>query len=138
MKSARTILLLLHIGGLTMGAFIVYLAALSVIDNFASDSVGVAAHRIANAAALFLVTAAFGNVLVSRGFTLFAPPLFAMSFIAVGVVVHVNTLVMSKSFAPFEATPLSYAVSIAKIVAVCVLALIAVIWTRRRSRYPLA
>lgn len=138
MKAARTILLLLHIGGLAIGAFVAGLAALSVIDNFGSDSPERAAHRIASAAALFLVTVAFGRVFVLRGFTPLAPLLFALSFIGVGVVVNVNTLLVAKNFAPSEATALDYVVSTSEIAVACLLAWAALMWTRRQSRFPLA
>lgn len=137
MKIARTVLLLLHISGLAIGALLTCLATLSVIDNFASDSLMRATHRIATAAALFLVTAGFGSVFVLRGFTPLAPLLFALSFIGVGVVVNINTLLMAKDFAPFEATTLDYVVSISQIAVVCLLAWAALIWTGRRSRFPL-
>jgi hypothetical protein len=138
LKGARTALLLLHIGALAVGAIIAGLAAVSVIDNFASDSVMRAAHRIASAAALFLVTVGFGSVFVLRGFTPLAPLLFALSFVGVGVVVSINTLLMAKDFAPSEARTLDYVVSISQIAAVCLLASAALIWTARRSRFPLA
>jgi hypothetical protein len=128
----------LHIGGLAIGAFIACVATLSVIENFASDSAMRSAHRIATAAALLLITVGFGSVFVLRGFTPIAPLLFALSFIGVGVVVNVNTLLIAKGFAPSEATTLDYVVSISQIAVVCLLAWAALMWTGRRSRFPLA
>jgi hypothetical protein len=47
---------------------------------------------------------AYSAILLLLGFSSAAPFAFALSFAIVGVVVHVNTLLIAKGFAPFEAT----------------------------------
>lgn len=139
MKSVRIVLLLVHIGGLALGAFITYLATLSVIDNFVTDSVGLAAHRIANAATLFLITAGFASVLVSRGFTPIAPFLYAISFGLMGWIVNLYGRGFAKNFAPAssEELPALYAIGVIFIAAAIAIVLLSLMWTRRRAHFPL-
>jgi hypothetical protein len=130
----------LHIGGLAIGAFITYLATLSAIDNLATDSVELAAYRIANAAALFLVTAGFGSVLVSRGFTPIAPFLYAISFGLTGWIVNLYGRGFAKTFAPAssEELPALYAIGVTFIAVAIAIVLLSLMWARKQSRFPLA
>jgi hypothetical protein len=136
-KLVRTALLMLHVGGLALGLAIAGMATFSVVENLPRDLPEVAAHRVATAASLCAVAVGFALVLLWRGFTNLAPLIFALSFGVVGIVVDLNTLLMAKHFAPFEATTADYLFAAGKSVAAIVAALLAMIWTATRSRFPL-
>ena len=136
-KLVRTALLVLHIGGLALGLVIAAMATSSVIENLPQDLPEVAAHRIATAVALSVVVAGFAQVLWRRGFANLAPLIFALSFGVVGIVVDLNTSLMAKHFAPFDVTAVDYLVAAGKSIAAMIAAYLAMIWTARRSRFPL-
>ena len=132
MKIVRAITLALYVLGLAFGAYVA--AAVVMLP----ESMG-GWSRIVVAMALLCVVAAYGAVMVRRGFAVIAPVLFAFSYIAVGVVVDVNTRAMAKHFAPADPkdVPMLYTVTGAEIIAVVLIAAACCWWVARRSRYPL-
>jgi hypothetical protein len=130
---------MLHIAALAFGIYVAGAAVDSFFAKVGRDITTVALSRIAVAASLITVTFAYGALLARNGFTLIAPPLFAVSYIVVGIVIDMTTRAMAKGFAtatPSE-LPLLYGMAIAQIAAVAALAFLAWRWTRSRSRFPL-
>jgi len=133
------VMFLVHLAALGLGLFLAFLAAQSVIQNFASDSPEVALSRIATVATLVAIVLGFVMILQWRGFVADAPFFFVLSYAAVGAVVSGNSRGMAKQFAgvPVGDLPSAYLTSGAQIGVVCLLALGAWIWTFQRSRFPL-
>lgn len=139
MRLVRAALLTLHVAALAFGVYVAGAAVDSFIVNVGTDITTVATSRAAVAASLIAVAFAYAALLRRNGFTLIAPPLFAVSYVAVGLIVDMTTRTMAKGFAtaaPSE-LPVLYAIALAQIAVVIALAFLAWRWTRSRSRFPL-
>lgn len=135
----RAALLTLHVAALAFGVYVAGAAVDSFFVNVGTDITTVAASRAAVAASLIAVAFAYAVLLWRNGFALIAPPLFALSYVAVGIIVDMTTRAMAKGFATAKPSelPVLYANAIAEIAVVTALAFLAWRWTRSRSRFPL-
>jgi hypothetical protein len=138
-KALRAALLTLHVAALAFGVYVAGAAVDSFFVNVGTDITTVAASRAAVAASLIAVAFAYAALLWRNGFALVAPPLFTLSYVAVGIIVDMTTRAMAKGFATAEPSelPVLYARAIAEIAVVTALAFLAWRWTRSRSRFPL-
>lgn len=134
----RAALLTLHVAALAFGVYVAGAAVDSFFVNVGTDITTVAASRAAVAASLIAVAFAYAVLLWRNGFALIAPP-FALSYVAVGIIVDMTTRAMAKGFATAKPSelPVLYANAIAEIAVVTALAFLAWRWTRSRSRFPL-
>lgn len=138
-RTARLVLLALHLLVLTTGALFSWIAvavALESIDR--GDPSRLIASKAAQAAVALAVTVAFGATLIRRGFTPLAPVLLTVAYIGI-VVVGAHSSAITKGFAPAppEDVPALYSSAIAYIATAIVAALLSWIWTHRYSRFPL-
>ncbi|MBL9095686.1 MAG: hypothetical protein JNK07_02065 [Alphaproteobacteria bacterium] len=136
-KPIRTALLVVHVVGVALGMLIAALGIRSVIENYPTDSLDVALSRTTTTSTITVIAVSYIVTLIRRGFTPEAPLLYALSFGVAGLVVEANGRMMAKDFAPSVATSSDYAISTTWIVAAWLAALCAIIWTYRRSRFPL-
>jgi hypothetical protein len=136
---ARTFFLVLHVSALAVGAVIAGMAVASVIENFPDDVPNVALSRIATAATLGLMTAAYALTLFRRGFTPAAPFLFAASYFLGGFFVDAYGRALAKAFAGAATAQIEglYLGAVAKIVFALAISFVLWFWTHRKSRFPL-
>jgi hypothetical protein len=135
----RAAILTIYAVALAFGVCVAGAAVDSFFVNVGRDSTAVALSRLTVAASLIAVSLAYGILLWRGGFTLIAPPLFAVSYIAVGIIVDMTTRTMAKGFAtaaPAE-LPLHHGIAIAEIVVVVAIAFLAWRWAKSRSHFPL-